>query len=183
MEESHPKTIDIQVADSSDDAEESSAGTTKLGSSDLEIVYDGGHQTVGIRFKDVPIPQGATINHAHIQFKVDETDSGDVSLTIAGEDRDDAATFASTHQNISSRRRTTASVAWSPVAWETVGEAGSDQCTPNIASVVQELVSRLGWSSGNSLVFIITGTGERTAESCDGDQAGAPLLHVEYRSP
>jgi hypothetical protein len=183
VEASTPKTIDIQVADSADDAEESAAGTTKLSSSDLEIVYDGGEQTVGLRFSKVPIPQGATIDRAYIQFKVDETNSGDTSLTIIGEDRDDASSFSATHQNISSRRKTTASVSWSPAPWDSTGKAGPDQCSPNIASIVQALVSRLGWSSGNAMAFIITGKGERTAESYDGDQAGAPVLHVEYTSP
>ncbi len=61
-----------------------------------------------------------------------------------------------------------------------MGEAGPDQQTPDIASVIQEIVDRGGWNSGNSLVIIITGTGTRTAEAYDGDQAGAPLLHVEY---
>ena len=37
-----------------------------------------------------------------------------------------------------------------------------------------------GWSSGNALALIVTGTGERVAEAYEGDQAGAPLLHVEY---
>ena len=180
VEESGPRTVDIQVAESADDAEESSAGNVDLGSSDLELVYNGGHQTVGMRFNEVPIPRGATIFDAYIQFKVDETDSGATSLTISGEGRDDAPTFGSTHRNISSRLRTTTSVSWSPVAWTTLGQAGPDQRTPSIASVIQELVSRSGWSNGNSLVIIITGTGQRTAVSYDWDQAGAPLLHVEY---
>jgi len=49
--------------------------------------------------------------------------------------------------------------------------------------VIQEIVNRPGWSSGNSLVIIVSGGGERTAESYDGDQAGAPLLYVEYNQP
>jgi hypothetical protein len=32
-----------------------------LTSSDLELVYDGSNQTVGIRFAGVDIPQGANI--------------------------------------------------------------------------------------------------------------------------
>jgi hypothetical protein len=63
-----------------------------------------------------------------------------------------------------------------------VGEAGPDQRTPDITSIVQEIVKRPGWSSGNALVIIITGTGERVAESYDGDQAAAPLLHVVYNT-
>ena len=69
---------------------------------------------------------------------------------------------------------------WSPVPWNTVNEAGPNQRTPSLSSVVQEIVDRPGWSSGNALVFVITGTGERVAESYNGDRAGAPLLHVEF---
>ena len=39
------------------------------------------------------------------------------------------------------------------------------------------------WSTGNALVFVVTGSGRRVAESYDGDAAGAPLLHVEYSMP
>jgi hypothetical protein len=49
-----------------------------------------------------------------------------------------------------------------------------------MASVIQEIVNRPGWSSGNALMVIITGSGERVAESYDGDPDGAPLLHVVY---
>jgi hypothetical protein len=47
--------------------------------------------------------------------------------------------------------------------------------------VIQEIVDRPGWSSDNAMVLIITGTGERVAESYDGNSSGAPLLHVEYK--
>ena len=38
---------------------------------------------------------------------------------------------------------------------------------------------RGGWSNGNSLVIIITGSGRRTAKSYDGDANAAPSLHIE----
>jgi hypothetical protein len=128
----------------------------------------------------VGIPQGATIVNAYVQFQVDEPNSVATSLTIEGEAVDDAPTFTYAAGNISSRARTTAAVSWSPVPWTTKGEAGPDQRTPDITPVIQEIVSRPGWSSGNSLVIIVTETGERVAESYNGDQDGAPLLHVEY---
>jgi len=49
--------------------------------------------------------------------------------------------------------------------------------------VIQEIVDRGGWAGGNSLVIIISGTGERVAESYDGASSAAPLLHVEYIAP
>ena len=179
-EEGEVVTVEVRVTASSDDAEESSSGGVSRTSSDLELVYAGSDQTVGMRFTGVDIPQGANIVNAYVQFQVDETSSGATSLTIEGEDIDNAPTFTSSSGNISSRLRTLANVSWSPVAWNTVGEAGPDQQTPDMSPIVQEIVNRSGWSSSNSLVVIITGTGERVAESYNGDQSGAPLLHLEY---
>ena len=51
--------LDVQVSAGSDDAEERASGSVSLGSSDLELVFDGGgDQTVGMRFSGVGIPQG-----------------------------------------------------------------------------------------------------------------------------
>jgi cysteine-rich repeat protein len=174
-------TLEIRLEASSDDAEERDSGSMNLTSSDLELVFEGGgDQTVGMRFNGVDIPQGAKILGAHVQFQADEIHTGATELTIQGEDTDHAATFLTSRWNISPRPRTTEVVRWSPVPWTTVGEAGLDQQTPDIASILQEIVDRPGWSSGNSLVIIIHGTGERVAESVNGDTDGAPLLHVEY---
>jgi hypothetical protein len=171
--------IEVPVAASSDDAEEREAGAIVLSSSDLELVFDnGGNQTVGMRFTGVAIPRDASITNAFVQFQADEANSVATSLTIRGEAVDDAATFVESSGNISSRPTTTASASWSPVPWTAVGEAGPDQRTSNIASVIEEIAARPGWSAGNALVLIITGTGERTAESFDG--SAAPLLRVAY---
>ena len=179
-----PPSVEVRVTSGSDDAEENSSGGMYLTSSDLELVYDSYHgaddQTVGIRFTELDIPQGATIVNAYVQFQVDKTSSVATSLTIEGEAIDDAPTLTSSNWNISDRTRTVASVAWSPVVWTTVGHAGPDQRTPDISSIIQEIVDQPGWLSGNSLVVIITGIGERVAESYNGNPNGAPLLHVEY---
>jgi hypothetical protein len=172
--------LEVRVAASSDDAEEAVSGWVYLDSSDLELVFDDSNQTVAMRFNGIYIPQGSTITWAYVQFQVDETDSEATDLIIEGEASDNATTFVSSSGNISSRPRTTASAAWSPPPWTTIGEDGYDQRTPDIAPVIQEIVDRPGWTSGNSLVIIITGDGLRTAESYNGSQDGAPLLHVEY---
>jgi hypothetical protein len=173
-------TLDRRVSASSDDAEESSSGSMDLSSSDLELVQESSLQTVGIRFRNVPIAQGAPISRAYVQFQVDETDSGDTPLTIQGQASGDAPGFSSSSMNISNRPRTVAQVSWSPSPWQTVGIQGPDQQTEDITSIVQEIVSRGDWNPGNALVIIITGSGKRVAESYDGVPAGAPLLHVEY---
>ena len=77
------------------------------------------------------------------------------------------------------RPTTSASVPWSPIGW-TKGASGVDQRTPNLRLVIQEIVNRPGWSGGNSLALIVTGSGKRVAESYNGESDEAPLLHIEY---
>jgi hypothetical protein len=181
--EQSSSNISKRIASGGDDVEEEPDGSMYSTSSDIELVYDsyvGGIQTVGLRFTDLGIPQGATITAATIQFTVDETDSGTTNLTIKAQDVDDAPAFSSSDYDVSSRTTTSASVNWSPAAWTSVGAAGADQRTPDLKTLVQEVVNRGGWSPGNDMVFIITGSGERTAESYNGSSSKAALLEVTY---
>ncbi len=173
-------TIEVRVNAGTDDAEEKSTGSVSLTSSDLELTVDNSNQqVVGLRFNSLNLPQGATIQNAYLQFQADESGSNPTTLVIHGHAINNAPTFTSTNGNVSSRTKTNASVPWSPAPWNK-GDAGSAQRTPNIASVIQEVISRPGWSAGNSLAVIVTGTGTRTAESYNAVPASAPLLHVEY---
>ncbi len=172
--------IEMRVVASSGDAEEASTGSMDLTSSDLELVQENSTQKVGIRFAGLTIPKGATITNASIQFKVDEVSTGATSLSIHAQASDNAPAFSGSSGDITARTPASNSVAWNPPDWPTIGDSGPDQRTPNIAPVIQQIVSRSGWASGNAIVILITGSGKRTAESYDGDAAGAPMLHVDY---
>jgi hypothetical protein len=169
--------LDIPIATSRDDAEESATGTMSVTGTDLELVTDANDQLVGLRYL-VPIPAGATVEEAWVQFEVDEATSGPIALTIQGQAADVAVTFSSGSGRISIRARTTQSVSWIPPAWPSTQVHGPDQRTPDLTPVLSEILARPGWSSGNALVLIITGTGRRTAEAFDGTYA--PVLHVKY---
>ncbi len=179
---SAPQTFEKRVAAGSDDAEERDSGNVSLNSSDLELVEDGsrGAQTVGVRLTGIDIPAGATITEAWIQYQVDNTDSGATDLIIQGEAGANPPTFINSTNNISNRSRTSAQVAWSPAPWTTSGEAGPDQQTSDLSSIIQEMIDLPGWTQGNAIVIITTGTGERTADSYNGNPSAAPLLHIKY---
>jgi hypothetical protein len=72
-------------------------------------------------------------------------------------------------------------VSWVPVAWNVVGERGAGQQTPNLAAVLQAIVDRPGWASGQAVVLIVTGSGKRVAGAYDVGANAAPVLHVGYR--
>jgi hypothetical protein len=130
----------------------------------------------GLRFQNLQIPQGATVQNVYVEFTADESDSGASNFTFQGEDVDSAAALTSTDFDLSSRVKTTASVTWNSVpSWST----GSKYQSPDLTSIVQEIVNRAGWSSGNDLVMVVSSTGTRVAESREGSSSNAALLHVE----
>jgi hypothetical protein len=187
------QTIQVRISNGNDDVEERGANATTnpgemyFNSSDLELVNDGtgrGDQVIGMRFTNISIPQGAIVSKAYIQFTVDEDDAQVGTVILKAEDVDNSGAFVNTNFNVSSRATTADSVLWQNIPqWPVVGVAGPDQQTPDISALIQAVVGRAGWASGNSLTIIASGTGERTAESYDGSAGQAPLLVVEYQVP
>ncbi len=155
-------------ASSNDYAEEdNSDGSVDTGSSDLELVNEDENQTVGVRFGNVEVNQGASISSAFVQFEANAISTGSVSIVIHGELDPDADAFTDDDDDVSDRTTTTASVTWSPDDWDQVNESGDDQRTVNIGSIIEEIVGQGGWSSGNDLVLIFTGPSgnDRNAET------------------
>lgn len=174
--------FETAISGSWDDAEEIAiGGKVRRASTDLEMTFDGGSsQAVGLRFKDIDIPQNAVINKAYIQFTVDENTSAPADLVIQGL-TGYIKTFKTNAGNITSRARTSSAVNWSPPPWRKKDGAGPKQRSEDISAIVQELVNQPSWRQGSSnLGFIITGTGERVAVSYNGNKSKAPRLYVEY---
>ena len=175
------QSLDVRVAVGTDDAEQAISGSTALSSGDLELVTDGNtQQIVGTRFTGLQIPQGAAITNAYVQFRTDEVSTDAANLTIRAEASNSAPTYQAVSGNLASRATTTQSVSWTPPVWNTTNEAGTAQRTPNVASLVQAIVDRPGWSQGNALALQYRGTGRRTADAFEDGATFAPLLHVEY---
>lgn len=176
------------ITEGSDDVEEfNSDGSLYFTSSDLEMCYDGGfgeNQHVGLRFQNITIPQGAVITNAYIQFRADETDNTNLDIYIHGVDEDNAAPWSGNY-DVSGRAATTANTTWvhnNNTAW--IGGVTIDQ-TPNINTIVQEVVDRNGWNSGNSMSFVFYDNNiendERVADSYEG---GYPAeLIIDYVVP
>ncbi|MEM9454541.1 MAG: hypothetical protein AAGF11_10205 [Myxococcota bacterium] len=182
--DNNSETIEQRIVKSIDDVEQKASGTMYMESSDLELVNDEIHDTVavGLRFPNLDIPHGATIERAYIQFSTDEVTDGEISLNIRAQRTGSAPQFSTSAYDLSSREVTSASVTWQPAAWPDKHAATDNERTPDLDELVQEVVDLNGWQAGNDLVFIVTGNGRRTAESYDGSPSEAPLLHIEFSS-
>ncbi len=171
------------ISSGNDDVEEiDSNGEMYFNSSDLEIGRDNnrGEQTLGLRFTGMNIPQGAMITGAYIQFRADESDTGATSAVITGEATDNAAAFPTTAYNLTNRSETNSAVLWTIPAW-TTGDKTAAQRTPDIRAIIQEIVGRNGYTSSSAIVIKIDGTGQRVAESREGNLPNdAPQLIINY---
>ena len=169
---------------SSDSAEEYISGEINRFSSDMELTFDNsntGQQILGMRFSELGIPAEATIQQAYIQFVADETDISQASsLTIWGESSAQAAAYTNADQNVSQRQKTGSQVSWSFADWTQKDVATRIHRTPDISSIVQEIVNIAGWSDDNALSFILSGQGSQTAERYIHCDRSAPRLWVEY---
>lgn len=181
-----PRTVTIPIRSGADDAMEGGGSSGKfvdLASADVELGHNGPPSNTpmldGLRFSGIPVPRDGEIVSARIQFKVDETGSDPAAYDIRGEASDNAPTYLSVAGNISARPGTTTTVPWSPPAWTVIGDTGPAQSTPDLRSIVQEIVNRPGWTQGNAVAFMISGTGRRTAEAKDG--LIPATLELQYR--
>jgi hypothetical protein len=177
------------VTCSEDDAEEKVTGAVSFGDGYLHMGDNKETRwlptwAVGVRFADIRIPKGAQIKRAYLQFTIDEFARGPVEpaiLTIWAELSTHAEKFTEADHNISSRKRTNASVMWSPEAWTVPGERTEKQRSPDLSSLIREVVAQEDWQEGNALVLIITGSGTRIAASFDYGVPGfVPMLHIEH---
>lgn len=140
----------------------------------------GSRRHSGIVVTNVTIPAGATIDSAYVKLYASSTTYDDMDCTIYGQDVDDADDFSTT-ADVKDRvdnDSTTANVTWLNTA------AGTGQITsPDIASVIQEIIDRGGWSSGNNICILLvasaSGTNEYRARTADYG-SNYPVVEINY---
>jgi len=110
------------------------------------------------RFQNVTIPQGATIDTAKLTFKTLATidggaEHGDLdahTFKVDAIDEDDVSA-PSTSSDVNNHATTTEEI----VDWSLTSSVADDADldTPEIKTVLQEVVGRDGWESGNAVMF------------------------------
>jgi type IV pilus assembly protein PilY1 len=142
-------------------------------------------QKVGFRFQNVNVPKGATITNAYLKFGSGISADGAANLEIRGQKSGDAAAFQEVALGISGRPQTGAKVDWNasstiPLSAWTEGQSYR---TPDLKTVVQEIINQSDWCGGNSMAFAVTSTDNtsvRNVVSFDASPDLAPALHIEF---
>lgn len=103
-----------------------------------------------IRFQNITIPKGSTVNNAYIKLYSWSTGYDDINSKIYANNVDNANNLT-VEADIFGRSLTTAYVDW---VQDSLGTGWIT--SPDITTVIQEIVNRSGWGSGNALAVIIT---------------------------
>jgi len=183
-------TLEIAISNGDDDVEEHRFGNLYKDSGDLELVYDFvnkfSYQKIGLRFRNIKLPKNATITNAYIQFTSEKENSDATELEISLHNVPNSPVFSNSN-NVSDRTTFSSKVIWKPTPW-TADQAGNAQRTPNLSTMLQQLVKLNSWKSGNSASFIIRGKGEslqntnakRSAYAYDKNPNKAAKLIIKY---
>ncbi|HEC65059.1 MAG TPA: hypothetical protein ENI23_07190 [bacterium] len=166
---------DLRTGGSDPTAWSTTSGNVRTGA---ETVFLGeGTFIHAVRFTNVTVPQGSTIDTATLTYTALGTDTNNVLTKMYGFDEDNTADYSS---DPTGRTKTTA-----VVDWDLNGVTNNVTYSFSIATIVQEIINRSGWSSGNAIGFINVDDGsaiekKHSFQSHDGVSAKAPLLDIGY---
>lgn len=121
---------------------------------DYDFLFAGrdslGTYAAGVLFRNIAISQGAEILEVRLRVYSNTSGLEGTELTVWGVDEDNCGAWGQLSRP-SGRVKTEANVLWVPFNW-TWGEWIE---SPNIKAIIQELVNRAGWVSGNKVGIIV----------------------------
>lgn len=178
-------SITALTADDRSDAVQRTDGTMDLYGMSLDSDSNGDGsgdaQSIGLRFQDVNVPAGTRIVSATLRL-ISNTDISTVAeFGISVEQADNAGIFSSTNNDIGGR-------GWSgEIGWNntTLVSAGEPVYSSDLKSLVEQVIGRAGWSSGNAMAFRLTprqSANARSFASFDASEADAAQLIIYFES-
>jgi hypothetical protein len=128
-------------------------------------------------FSNINIPVNATITSATISLKhYGKTANPNIRIYSSDEDNASAPTNTTEYNN---KPLTTAYVNW------TINDATTWYVSPDISSVIQEIVSRAGWNTNNAILLLLKNNASASYNyiqfcSYEYGAADAPILDITY---
>jgi PKD repeat protein len=150
-----------------------------------KAIWIGNGQTLdasytGLRFTNIKLPPGTHISEAHIEFYSPAQNWINTGLIVAAEAADNSLPFSPVNRpserTLTSQTASFASNAnWAANQWHSV---------EGLAPVVQAILDRPGWQSGNSIALILKGNGtqwgRRFLSNFASDPRLSPRLVIHY---
>jgi len=152
---------------------ESNTGTIDISSNPLGTV-DAVDEWYAFRFQNVTIAPGSTINTAVLSVVCGGNTTDEPLHLFYGHDHDNAPVLTTGANDISARTKTTATVLWNNTD---LGAPGTFS-PPDMAAIVQEIIDRPGWASGNAIVIFCNGNADGTRDLAVGN--GNNTFDIDY---
>jgi len=138
----------------------------------------------GIQFLDVVIDPDAKIRRANLTLKTawgNANNQGAMDGELWMEDSGDPDPFALSQFNMSSRTDT------DKVSWSVREKNGTAMTSPDISSLIQDVISNDDWKSGNSMSFFFNRAGGdpdslRSFNTFNKSKLNAPRLTISYQT-
>lgn len=135
-----------------------------------------------LRFQDVGIPAGATIESATISFvPAASSTGGNATFEVRAENTASASVFT-TGSNLDVRPKSSA-IDWIAPDW-VASPTPAPLVGPDVTSLVQGVVNNGAWCGNNAMAFYISpkagNTSNRVAYSIDGAGGLQPVLNISY---
>lgn len=133
--------------------------------------YNAPYLAAALRFANVTIPQGTVISSAYLRVQAYWKGTGPTDLDIRGENYDSADPLDA-GEWLYARNFTTASAAWNITSsWV------EDQYynSPELKTIIQAIVNRAGWASGNALALHLRNTAASTGYQLVMTKEGAAV--------
>ena len=140
------------------------------------------------RIEKVSLPQGSTVSNAYLNFTSAAARAGTIINTnIYGLLEADCTHFDQLNggDDPTNNQITSSFVSWNGIAGWSNGENGPDTITPNISSIIEEIVSLPAWSINNSMCFVVLNSGSSNGAYRDIQTIGAnpAKLVIDYINP
>jgi len=142
-----------------DDSVRTSSGIDLIGTTITFGNWSGYYHSY-LRFPNITIDKDATITSAKITFvSYNDRATANTNVLISAHASDNSVA-PTTYAAFDALSLSTANVEWNNIeAWV----ASSSYDTPDITSIIQEIVNRDGWTSGNALGILIRDNGSSTS--------------------
>ena len=175
------ETLQLVVASVEGDAREDSSGAVKTSEGILPI---GKSFLAAFQFVGVTIPPGAVIESAALHMYAAGNEGKKINVRYLGEAGENSAPLNQLQRDLSNRPKTGTFVDDIPGPWT------RDQFnpSPDLSSIIQEIVNYPNWVSGNSLTMFIADNGSSASRNIGSFESKpsptkAVILTTTYQAP
>ncbi|MDD4282938.1 MAG: hypothetical protein PHX03_04020, partial [Bacilli bacterium] len=153
----------------------------------VRVGYASSYRSLWVKWNNIDIPKGSIVKSAKIKFKSSDSPSGDMdqyTKTILYFNNVGNAVAPLNFDDMENKNKTTNNVTWEMP--ETIGNTWYE--SPDISALVQEVINRSDWQSGNALMLLHTRHpditccefNDRTFKSYETGAENAPQLIITY---